>query len=105
MWQPYSSVDHTVGRGRSATSVPAEPAHPVVGVGADMVGDIGMVYVEASKPHSGQGRERTQVQSLVVGLDHAVSVAAMSRIRSPAPHDRLAVAEAGRLDVKTPPAV
>ena len=66
-WQAYSSGDHTSAAGRSPASVRGQHVRPGHRVSWIRRGRSLSDWADASKPHSGQGRSRTQVQSLVSG--------------------------------------
>jgi hypothetical protein len=77
------------GLGSSPNTRLDEPAHPVCGVAADPVGDVGVVHRRRIESALGAREGQHPGPVLGVGFDallgHGISVAATSRIRSPAP--------------------
>src|SRR6516162_9055161 len=81
-WQAYSSGDHLPGSGRARASLaPSSAACQAAALAMIMPGTASAGKPWVSKPHSGQGRCRTQVQSLVSGV--IVMPACYPRIGSP----------------------
>src|SRR6185437_6222107 len=66
-WQPYSSGDHLSGRGRRAASAAASDTRQKVAFPRIIAGMLSRANELVSRPHSGQGRSSTHVQSFASG--------------------------------------
>src|SRR5262245_40544358 len=86
-WQAYSRADQRSSAGRRATRSAgrASTARQAAAVSRTMPATASRSMAPASKPHSGQGRSSTQVQSLVSGS--IGTAATLPTVAGPGPRD------------------